>query len=129
MQPSRIPGRSIVYNKSMNSPVYKDEIYKLIKEKGLLTGAEIINALKIDKSTVYRNLEKMVLAGEIRELTLNPKFKSYEVNEEAHHHMVCKKCGKIIHFKIDKAKLEKVIPKIDGFNADDIEITIKGHCK
>ena len=64
----------------MNSPVYKDEIYKLIKEKGLLTGAEIINALKIDKSTVYRNLEKMVLAREIRELTLNPKFKSYEVN-------------------------------------------------
>lgn len=113
----------------MNKSRYRSKILEFVKEKGILTGPEIVSLIKADRSTVYRNIEKLLADGSLRELNIEKNVRSYESTDDIHHHMVCKNCGKVIHFEVDNSKLKKVIPEIKGFKAEDIEITVKGHCK
>ncbi|MDQ7022370.1 MAG: transcriptional repressor [Candidatus Gracilibacteria bacterium] len=51
------------------------------------------NIENIDKTTVYRNLEKLVDSGEFIEDFSNNGEKIYSINENHHHHFICDNCG------------------------------------
>jgi Fe2+ or Zn2+ uptake regulation protein len=106
----------------------KEKIKNLLKKDGLLSVPQMVSLLKTDKTTIYRNIKKLIESGEVRELNISNKFKTYEINFDNHHHVVCNNCGKILHFQIDKKALSKIIPEIKDFKIDDIEVIIKGHC-
>ena len=58
----------------------------------------IINSLPgVDRTTVYRNLEKFVAIGVIQELDLPSKGKVYQFifEKKVHHYYICKSCGKM----------------------------------
>ena len=50
----------------------------------------------VDRTTVYRNLEKFVEIGVIQELDLPVKGKVYQFifEKSVHHYYICKACGK-----------------------------------
>ncbi len=82
----------------------------------------------IDLATVYRNLNLFAEMGIVRELKIIKGESLYEINKDNHQHAVCNVCGKVEHIEIDSQEILKNI-RIKGFKVEDIEITIKGHCK
>lgn len=108
----------------------KEKILQLLsKAKKAYTAQEIHKELDaMDLATVYRNLNKFVEEGRIRELRIRKGESIYEINIDNHEHAVCNKCGKLKHINIDKDKLKSTLDLKD-FEIEDIEINIKGHCK
>lgn len=54
----------------------------------------------IGMATIYRNLELFCQLGIVHQLDFNDSYKFYELNveEEHHHHLVCRSCGNIVEF-------------------------------
>lgn len=63
-----------------------DDIYKSLIEK----------YPSISLATVYNTLEALTKRGVLRELTIDPQKKRFDPNLEAHHHLMCVACKKII---------------------------------
>lgn len=82
-------------------------------------------------STIYYTIDKLIEAGIIIPITLEPGVVRYDTNTQPHYHIICVKCGKITEVKIDpfeKFTLEELKEK--GF--DEIlgfEIHFFGICK
>ena len=53
---------------------------------------------RISKATVYQNLKFLTKKGLIQEVNIRG-LSRFEPNIEPHHHIICKKCGKIIDFE------------------------------
>lgn len=83
---------------------------------------------KMDLTTIYRNLELFVEDGLVKKLNLGGDEAFYEYAEEAHHHAVCTDCDRVIHFTAPEEKV-KALLGLKDFNADSIEITVRGTCR
>jgi Fur family transcriptional regulator, ferric uptake regulator len=67
------------------------------------TADEVFNAVRkklsrISKATIYQNLKFLCEKGIIQEVNIKGVSR-FEQNIEAHHHLICKKCGKIMDFE------------------------------
>lgn len=82
----------------------------------------------MDITTIYRNLELFVEDGVVKKLNLGSEEALYEYAEEIHHHAVCTDCDRIIHFTAPEGEIKELLGLKD-FNADSIEITVRGTCK
>ena len=93
------------------------EILKILKqEKKPLTASQILANTSVNKTTVYRNLYKLVAESKVREVFIKPEIVHYELGEtKHHHHLVCKSCGDIS--EVDSVKIEKTI--------DELSLTVK----
>lgn len=82
----------------------------------------------VNLSTVYRTLELLVGLGLVRETHLASGTRLFEVEEEVpHHHLVCEKCGAVIHIHDeDLAGLDGALAQSRGFALR--EATIFGTC-
>jgi len=47
----------------------------------------------ISLATVYKNIHLFVESGVFRKMSMHHGSVRVEMNEEAHHHLVCSKCG------------------------------------
>lgn len=114
----------------MRKSKYQEKIIKVLEDSKEPLTARIIHRLTPDSdlATIYRNINKLVAHGRITELRIIKRESLFEINKDNHQHAVCKVCGKVEHVEIDSEEILKNI-KIKGFKAEDIEITIKGHCK
>jgi Fur family ferric uptake transcriptional regulator len=56
---------------------------------------------RISKATVYQNLKFLAEKGLIKEVNIKGVSR-FEPNTKAHHHIICKKCGKIIDFQSEE---------------------------
>jgi Fur family ferric uptake transcriptional regulator len=65
-----------------------EEVYEAVKKK--LT--------RISKATVYQNLKFLTEKGLVQEVNIKGVSR-FEPNLDPHHHIICKKCGKIIDFE------------------------------
>jgi Fur family ferric uptake transcriptional regulator len=65
-----------------------DEVFEAVKKK--LT--------RIGKATVYQNLKFLTEKGFIQEVNIKGVSR-FEPNLTPHHHIICRKCGKIIDFE------------------------------
>ena len=104
------------------------------KEKSY-SGNELVNIFenKIDKSTIYRRLNKLENNKTLRK-TYNATKKAYEYQYsnvcESHLHLSCSKCGKIIHLNCGLANDFLVqFMNEHSFNIDSFNSTIYGVCK
>lgn len=52
-------------------------------------------------ATVYNTLDILKRRGNIRELTIDPERKRYDLAERPHHHLLCVKCRKIKDVEMD----------------------------
>lgn len=82
----------------------------------------------ISFATVYNTLSKLVEAGEIMELDIDPNKKRFDPCISTHTHFYCKVCGELYDIVKD-SQIPLVIKKIDGHQVDSIQLNLKGVCK
>lgn len=103
----------------MKQVVSERGITHLLKEdKQPQTVAQMVEKLRVNKTTVYRRLEKMVADGTIVEIYLSDGKKRYELAKIGHHHhTMCDNCHKIecVEIEPDVVVLDKEIKLKLGF--------------
>ena len=87
--------------------------------------------LKVNKTTVYRNLNTLLVENKITELDFGEGKKRYELNKKHHHHLVCNQCKKIECFEItqDLRQQEAEITKNTEFKITSHVLEFFGVCK
>lgn len=96
----------------------------LSQDKSLLSAGDIFKVLadKIDKVTVYRNLEALEKAGLVfRELS--GKETLYYLADKQHHHISCEKCG-----LTQCLPCEHIFKKIKNFSQIKHQLVLTGVC-
>ncbi len=79
-------------------------------------------------ATVYNTLSKLVEAGEIQELDIDPDKKRFDPCITPHPHFFCKVCGEIFDFTYDPF-FNLNVKKIGGHQIDSLQLNVKGVCK
>ena len=117
MTPQRMAILHILHHEGTHlSPI---EVYARAKE--VLPG--------LTETTVYRSLEFLCENGLVHSAPLRGGHLVYEIAQQDHHHVVCRKCGGEI--QIEHATLEKVyaeLEKFSGFRFIDSHMTFFGLC-
>lgn len=98
-----------------------------------------VTALEIDaelegigRATVYRAIEQLEKLDLIRRVDLGGSALGYEKLDpsgEHHHHLVCRRCGRVEAFEDEV--LESAVDAIDrhGFTIETHEVTLYGLCQ
>jgi Fur family ferric uptake transcriptional regulator len=87
---------------------------------------------RVGKATVYRTLKLLVDCGIVKEVHFSNKQVHYEhtYGQDAHDHMVCRKCGRIIEFgSRDVTRLRTVLAARHRFHALLHRFQIIGLCE
>lgn len=108
----------------------REKILEIFKKGGLMTANDVIERLPdIDQATIYRNINKFVEKGTLKEIKINRGISSYEYHsKDEHQHFICNDCDKILHVDIDPSKLQNLV-KSSGVEAQEFELNIRGKCK
>lgn len=88
--------------------------------------------LKINKTTVYRELAFLLTENVIKEIEFGEGQKRYELEDfKHHHHLICLKCRKVedIELKTDLDKEEARFLKENGFKVVNHSLEFFGYCK
>lgn len=107
----RVPGRHLT----------ADEVYTRLRKR----------KPDISLGTVYRNLELLTQAGEIKKLSIGSGPKQYDGGMHKHYHIRCKKCGKFSDVPADAfGDLDAIAAAGDilGFDIIDHELEFTGLC-
>ena len=95
------------------------EVYARVKET--LPG--------LTETTVYRTLEFLAENGLARSAHMGSGHLVYEIAQQDHHHLICRKCGG--EMQIEHAVLEKLYTDLEsssGFRSIDSHVTFFGLC-
>ena len=87
--------------------------------------------IKVNKTTVYRQLAGLKERGAVREIDLGDGKKRFEANGgEHHHHLVCTKCKRIDDIRLDGelVKIEREISKQNKVKIIDHALEFFGLC-
>lgn len=115
----------------------KERILELFKKNHILTAVDLMENLpEMNKSTVYRNIKKLLKSGEIKEIATKEETASYElVDNKHHHHVVCKICGIVKSYKppytfeLQVKALEQVLSRTKKFEIDEHNLDFYGVCE
>lgn len=119
----------------MYKDIIKQEGYKLTKprqlllkalrEKHPLSAQEIHQAVnkKVDLASVYRTLSLFCSLGIAHKETYKNK-KLYYLSNEAHHHIICRKCG-----RIECVPCNHIFSHIKHFSKIRHAVSLSGICK
>jgi Fur family ferric uptake transcriptional regulator len=89
------------------------------------------NLPDVDRTTIYRNIEKFIAIDLIQELDLPKAGKAYQFifDKKVHHYYICKECGDLK--KGDKKlfnRIEKALKDIHDFSKAQLSVVFYGHC-
>ncbi len=107
----------------------RDQILAALQDSKTALSAGSIHSIlpKIDKVTIYRNLDLFVSEGTVKALNFGGTETLYEYQQHPHHHAVCTDCDRVIHFTAQDEKIKKLLGLSD-FQVTDLELTVKGIC-
>lgn len=131
----------------MRASGYTTKLYSMILEfftnnhEKALTAGDVFSYVhsqneKINRATVYRNLDKLISEGKIlKYVTDDGKMASYILRDETHKcgehfHLQCSECGKVIH--LDCGYVDDFIKHISeehGFDLRCSSSIIFGKCR
>ena len=111
--------------KKVRKPIDVGEIIKRLKSI----------KIKVDRVTVFRNINLLVKKGLVEKVEFNEGKYRYEIASlPHHHHLVCTDCGNIddiesesLHSEIDK--ISKTVNKIYDFKIEEHKVEFFGKCK
>lgn len=93
---------------SSKKPLSVMDLMDLLSEKGVF----------VNKTTVYREIERLIYKGEVAEVHFADKQTRYEMTHgDHHHHAVCTGCKTVIELEIEPEleRLQKIISRNNGF--------------
>lgn len=106
--------------KSLNNHPTVEEVYVKV-QKGHPT---------ISKTTVYRNLRQLAMAGMIRGVSLDDNLERYDDNPHRHYHFRCKDCGVILDVEIDYLEsVDEIVCKRYGYQVNEHDLVFTGCCR
>lgn len=113
--------RQILYEvmQGMEGHPSPEEVYARVREQ----------IPSISLATVYKNIHLFVASGVLREVSLHHGSIRVEMNDEAHHHMVCSRCKSIADIGEAELGLEarrRVLP--GGFLVERFSVDVIGLC-
>ena len=82
----------------------------------------------VSLATVYNTLSKLVEAGEIRELDIDPEKKRFDPDTSLHYHFYCRTCRKVYDVDSNIA-FRPDLRKLAGHRIEEIQLNLKGVCK
>lgn len=108
----------------------REQILDVLKaERGALSAAQLHKKLPVlNLTTIYRNLDAFVEQGEVKKLQFGGTEAQYEYTNEPHHHAICNKCERVIHFTAPNEQIKKLLG-IEDFEVTDFEVTVRGLCR
>jgi len=116
--------------------VQRSLVLETVKElRGHVTAEEVYNSIanqypNISKGTVYRNLNFLSDAGEIRKVEIPNAADRFDYQCHNHYHAICVKCGKVFDVEMKFiADLEKNIKETHGFQFIGHDVIFKGICR
>lgn len=105
-------------NKSRTHPT-ADDLYGMVRTR----------LPRISLATVYRNLEQMSEAGLVRKLVFSGCQNRFDGVVKSHHHIRCRKCGKVADIKARVSDLsEHVMPEDCGYDDVSFVVEFTGIC-
>lgn len=121
---------------------YQDLITQYLRahQQHCITAADIMNMMKenglsVNKTTVYRNLDKLEAEGSLIKYKLPRSHVSYyryasENDECSHHlHMQCLRCGRVFHLDCDfMDDIRTHLQKEHGFQLNCHDSLLVGYC-
>jgi len=111
-------------------PKTQQAILQLLTQEHLLTAPEIVerlakNQTAVNKTTVYRAVEKLLTAGTLCKILLKDDVPSYELRADHHDHFICERCG-----RIEKIACQQInLPNLEGKTVDHHHLTLYGVCE
>lgn len=115
---------------NINLTKKRNKILSILKQEQKILSAKEIHKYTptVDLATIYRTLNLLTKEKIVKQVRLNNDGEAlFEYQEQPHHHAVCNKCNKIVHFKTSENEINKLL-SIKGFEIEDIELTVKGVC-
>jgi Fur family ferric uptake transcriptional regulator len=85
----------------------------------------------IDRTTVYRNVEKFIALGLIQELIFPRRGKVYQYifDKRVQHYYICKSCGKANKGNQELFdKIENALKDVHGFSKAGLSVVFYGFC-
>ena len=113
--------RQVLYEvmKTMHGHPSPEEVYARVKKK--------VPAISL--ATVYKNIHLFVESGVFREVSMHHGSLRVEMNDEAHHHLVCSKCKAIIDIGEKELGLVSKRDKLPGgFLVERYAVDVIGIC-
>ncbi len=101
-----------------------------ITAQDILLAMETIG-MKVNKTTVYRELDFLQKIAIIKAIDFGDGLKRYELLQEGHHHhVICSKCRKVqdVVLKVDLDEEENKIQKDTGFKIQSHSLEFFGLC-
>ena len=83
----------------------------------------------ISLKTVYETLHELVAFGEIQQIDVGTGASRFDPNISAHHHLVCRSCGKIRDLHADYSFLAPPDGQDQEFAVSNAEVVFRGLCK
>jgi Fe2+ or Zn2+ uptake regulation protein len=84
----------------------------------------------ISLKTVYQTVHDLAGMGEVTLLDLGTGSVRVDPNvEEAHHHLICIRCGKVRDLLVDVSKLAPAGRQRHGFTVSSVEVNFRGVCE
>ena len=127
-----------LFNAGLKNTKYRVNIIELLsKEESLLSAQDIYLKLvdkkvKINLSTVYRTLEKLVETEIINRVQIEGEKQAlYEYNSNIHHHfLICQGCNKIIPiYDCPLHDYEEKLEQDSGFHITGHRVEFFGYCE
>ena len=113
--------RQVLYEvmKTMHGHPSPEEVYARVKKK--------VPAISL--ATVYKNIHLFVESGVFREVSMHHGSLRVEMNDQAHHHMVCSKCKAITDIGEKELGLVSKRDKLPGgFLVERYAVDVIGIC-
>ncbi len=85
------------------------------------------NNPSLSKTTVYNTLEILKKNGLVQSITISGSEQRYDLNDQMHHHFLCKKCGIILDIDVKCPNLGKMLEC--GHKVEEVHGYFKGICK
>ena len=82
----------------------------------------------VSLKTVYQTLNDLAAMGEVQALDLGTGSARFDPNLDAHHHLVCDGCGRVVDVYPDAAAVTVPGPQRRGFTITTTEVVFRGTC-
>jgi Fe2+ or Zn2+ uptake regulation protein len=117
----------------------RQAIVELLATSGRpLSISDIATAIpEIPRSSAYRHLSDLQVAGVVRRIASNDEFSRFELAEDLthhHHHLLCSSCGHVIDvtptldFERTVNAMVDELTREQGFRASSHALDVIGHC-
>lgn len=111
----------------------RKKIYNIFNaKKDPIDAIELTQKIKVNKTSIYREIKRLLELGFIKEVEFGDGKKRYEATFLTHHHhLVCTKCGDVKDVELEKDLFEdeKYITKKYSFLIQRHNLEFFGVCK